>query len=144
MLINNDREIILATSGNYSQAKICKILIDYISVYPNKGEKAFFRYDKQSEKILLSVYLLPDIEENFNLNLVRYEFLSRVAQDGALPASFSKECYEDILAFKSQLIAAHTRRQEGEGELMTTNLDLKLIALSDRGMAEDYFVEVRP
>ena len=144
MLINNDREIILATSGNYSQAKICRILVDRISVDPSKGEKALLRYDKQSRKILLSVYLSPDIVENFNLNLVRYEFLSRVAQDGALPASFSKECYEDILAFKSQLIAAHTRRQEGEGKLMTNNLDLKLIELSDRGMAEDYFVEVRP
>jgi len=28
MLIDSDRDIFLATSGNYSQAKICRILID--------------------------------------------------------------------------------------------------------------------
>lgn len=41
----------------------------------------------------------------FRLHLVRYEFLIRVAQ-GALPSSFSKECNEDVLAFKSQVLSA--------------------------------------
>jgi len=38
------------------------------------------------------------------LTLIRYEFLKRVAS-GALPGSFSRECSEDIRAFKSQLMA---------------------------------------
>jgi hypothetical protein len=41
--------------------------------------------------------------------LVRYEFLSRVAQ-GALPSSFSKECNEDVLAFKSQVLSQFYKR----------------------------------
>lgn len=40
----------------------------------------------------------------FKLHLVRYEFLTRVAE-GAMPSSFSKECNEDVLAFKSQVLS---------------------------------------
>ena len=39
------------------------------------------------------------------LNLTRDEFLMRVSA-GALPGNFSRECYEDILAFKSSLLSA--------------------------------------
>ena len=42
---------------------------------------------------------------SLRLNLTRYEFLMRVG-DGALPGNFSRECYEDILAFKSALLSA--------------------------------------
>ena len=34
----------------------------------------------------------------------RYEFLLRVSE-GALPGSFSRECYEDILSFKSKVLS---------------------------------------
>jgi hypothetical protein len=37
---------------------------------------------------------------------VRFEFLVRVAQ-GALPSSFSKECNEDVLAFKTQVLSEY-------------------------------------
>lgn len=53
----------------------------------------------------------------YPLHLTRYEFLIRVA-DGALPNSFSKECNEDVLAFKSRLLAeclAIKRMQERSG-----------------------------
>lgn len=51
----------------------------------------------------------------FPLHLVRYEFLTRVA-GGALPNSFSKECNEDVLAFKSRLLSEyHKLRRESGG-----------------------------
>ncbi|MCI0724320.1 MAG: hypothetical protein L0338_35955, partial [Acidobacteria bacterium] len=37
MLINSERELFLATSGNYSQSKVSHILIERISVEPSKG-----------------------------------------------------------------------------------------------------------
>lgn len=40
---------------------------------------------------------------SFDLTPIRYEFLARVAE-GALPASFSNECLEDMLAFKAKLL----------------------------------------
>ncbi len=144
MLINNDREIYLTTSGNYSQAKICRILVDKISVYPRKGEKVLLEHDSSSGRVILAIWLTPDIIEEFDLNLIRYEFLSRVAVEGALPASFSRECYEDILAFKTQLLAAHKRRQAFDDEPPMPNLNLTIISLSEQGMAEENFVEVIP
>jgi hypothetical protein len=144
MLINSDREIYLATSGNYSQAKVSRILVERISVEPSKGEKVMLQYDESNGRVLLSVYFAPDVSVDFNLTLIRYEFLSRIALEGALPASFSKECYEDLLAFKSQLIAAYMKRQSRESATGGSTISLNLLALTERGMPEQKSVEVVP
>jgi hypothetical protein len=144
MLINSDREIYLATSGNYSQAKVSRILIERISVEPSKGEKVMLQYDESNGRVLLSVFFALDVSVDFNLTLIRYEFLSRIALEGALPASFSKECYEDLLAFKSQLIAAYMKRQSRESAPAGSTISLNLLALTERGMPEQKSVEVVP
>jgi hypothetical protein len=144
MLINSDRELFLATSGNNSQAKVSRILVERISVDPNKGEKVTLQYDAPSESVLLCVFFTRDLEVRFDLTLIRYEFLSRIAMEGALPASFSKECYEDLLALKSQLIATHTKRQERDGPVQGAAVRLGLLALTDQGMPDPRYVEVIP
>lgn len=142
MLINSDRELFLATSGNNSQAKVSRILVERVSVDPNKGEKVSLQYDASNGRVLLRVFFTPELDVAFDLTLIRYEFLSRIATEGALPASFSKECYEDLLAFKSQLIAAHTKRQERDGALEGPAVRLGLLALTDQGMPDPRYVEV--
>ena len=144
MLINSDRELYLAMSGNYSQAKVSRILIERISVDPSKGEKVVLRYDRSNDRVLLSVFFAPELQVDFNLTLIRYEFLSRIALEGALPASFSKECYEDLLAFKSRLIAAHTKREEKERMPAGSTIGLSLLTLTDEGMPDPKFVEIAP
>lgn len=144
MLINSDRELYLATSGNYSQAKVSRILVERVSVDPNKGEKVVLRYDPADGRVLLTVFFAPALSVDFALTLIRYEFLSRIAMEGALPASFSKECYEDLLAFKSRLIAAHTERQGGEQIATGAAIGLNLLALTDQGMPDPRFVEIVP
>ena len=51
---------------------------------------------------------------HYRLDLMRFEFILRVA-DGALPNSFSRECYEDMINFKGVLLrrleAASTGRK---------------------------------
>jgi len=142
MLINSDRELFLATSGNYSQSKVSRILIERISVEPSKGEKITLTYDQSNNRVLLSVYFAPSLRRDFNLTLIRYEFLSRIALDGALPASFSKECYEDLLSFKSQLIAAQIDRQAQEGQMVGSSISLRLLTLTDQGMPDPKHVEI--
>jgi hypothetical protein len=144
MLINSDRELYLATSGNYSQARVSRILLERISVDPSKGEKVTLKYDKSNGRVVLSVYFTPELFVDFNLTLIRYEFLSRIALEGALPASFSKECYEDLLAFKSQLIAAFTKRQTQETSETGSAIGLNLLALTEQGMPDPRFVEIVP
>lgn len=111
---------------------------------PSKGEKVVLRYDTSIGRVLLSVFFAPDLWVDFNLTLIRYEFLSRIALEGALPASFSKECYEDLLAFKSQLIAAYIQRQAKEIAKPSTTIGLNLLALTDQGMPDPRFVEIVP
>ena len=142
MLVNSDREIFLATSGNYSQAKISRIFVDKISVDPNQGEKIILKYDSSTGRVILAVYLSPSIIEELVLDLIKYEFLSRIALEGALPTSFSKECYEGILAFKSKLLAAYERRQIQDGASMSANLELKILTLSEEGFPMERFIEV--
>lgn len=144
MLINSDRELFLATSGNNSLAKVSRILVERVSVDPNKGEKITLRYDRVSRGVVLSVFFAPDLQVDFNLTLIRYEFLSRIAMEGALPASVSKECYEDLLAPKSQLIATHTKRQQRDGAVPGSAVRLGLLALTDQGMRDPHYVEVIP
>lgn len=144
MFINSDRELFMASSGNYSQAKVSRILIERVSVEPNKGEKVVLRHDSSNGQVLLSVFFSPDIYEDFPLTLIRFEYLSRIALEGALPASFSKECYEDLLAFKSRLIAAYMRRQAKETVTRGTTIGLNVLALTEQGMPDPIFVEIVP
>jgi hypothetical protein len=144
MFINSDRELYLATSGNYSQSKVSRILLDRVSVEPSRGERVVLRIDPSNSRALLSVYFAPELVVDFPLSLIRFEFLSRIASEGALPASFSKECYEDILAFKSQLIAAYVKRQEAEEQQTAGTIGLKVLALTEQGMPDPRFVEIAP
>ena len=144
MLINSDRELYLATSGNYSQAKVSRILVERVSVEPSKGEKVMLRFDHASGRVLLSVFFAPDNCVDFTLTLIRYEFLSRIAMEGALPASFSKECYEDLLAFKSQLIAAYSKRQASEEMPAGSTVSLTLLSLTEQGTPEPRAIEITP
>lgn len=144
MLVNSDRHLYLATGGNNSQAKISRLLLEQVSVEPSKGEKIIICFDRASSRVVLSVFFANDISVDFNLTLIRYEFLSRVALEGALPASFSKECYEDLLAFKSQLVAAYMKRQAREQAPEGSAIGLKLLALTDQGMPDQKFIEIIP
>jgi hypothetical protein len=63
------------------------------------------KLDGETGRPLLDISLSPGLDNSvaFDLTPIRHEFLSRVA-GGALPASFSNECLEDLLAFKAKLL----------------------------------------
>ena len=143
MLMNSDRELYLATSGNYSQSKISRLLVDRVSVDPNKGERVFLGLDEDTGKVVLKVQLAPTQVVTFGMTLVRYEFLSRVATEGALPSSFSKECYEDVLSFKSHLLSAASERLGASGAVESDHhVEVRILSLSEQGLPEERFVEV--
>lgn len=138
MLINSERELFLTTSANYSQAKISRLLVDRLSVALNKGERVFLSLDPQTHRAQINFQFSPDHVVPFALALTRYEFLSRVATEGALPASFSKECYEDVLALKSRLLSIAQNRTPSGG----AHVQLRVLSLSDQGLPSEQFVEV--
>ena len=138
MLTATERQVVLATTGSYSQARVSRIEEALIEVEPTRGQRVTL--ESRNGAIVLVVYLDRDVEVPFPLPLVRYEFLSRVAE-GALPTSFSRECYEDLLAFKSKLLSENRRvERELYGQTGSENeLNLKLLSVDSRG-----FIQSRP
>jgi len=144
LLVNNQDELILATSGSYSQARISRVYEESVSVARKRGESVSVELDNSRRKPSLVVHLASDVEPiRFNLTLTRYEYLSRVAE-GALPSSFSQECYEDVLAFKTQVFKQLAIRQslEGEDEDTEESMNIRLLEVNSAGIASERMLEV--
>ncbi len=139
MLVTTDRELVLATSFSFSSSKVSQILEDRIPVTPRLYERVDLALE--GERLALGVQLSDTIRCSLPLNLTRYEFLSRVAE-GALPSSFSQECYEDMLAFKSRLLGSLAERRRMEVGEKTGVLTFRLMNLDALGNPTDEVVEV--
>jgi hypothetical protein len=144
LLVNNEDELILATSGSYSQAKISRVHEEFVSVPRKRGESVTVELDSNRGKPILVVRLSQDIAPaSFNLTITRYEYLSKVAE-GALPSSFSQECYEDVLAFKTQVLKQLSVRKqsENEGEDTEESMSIRLLEVNNNGIASPRTFEV--
>jgi hypothetical protein len=102
-----------------------------------------FRLNTRTGRPFLEVQLAQGAANRvvFDITPIRHEFLSRVAE-GSLPASFSNECLEDLLAFKAKLLRkVETVRKNGVadddevgGEDSAMTLDFIDIEPGGRGM----------
>jgi hypothetical protein len=144
MLVSDDQHLLLASSLAPSQGRVSRLFVEQISAAPHLGERVEIDMHKGDHVPVLEVTLSDEICCAMPLHLTRYEFLSRVA-DGALPGSFSRECYEDLLAFKSQLLAAVERRRTQAGETPAARGDLafSLLQMTGAGRAERRLLELR-
>lgn len=136
MLVSTERELLLATNLSYSGAGVSQLLEERLSVAPKRQERVDVVLE--GSQPVLVVQLDSDVRCRLALNLVRYEFLMRVAA-GALPGSFSRECHEDILAFKSAVLAALQRVRPPDE---ATDLVFKLLTLNAAGEPADEVIEV--
>jgi hypothetical protein len=114
MLINSEHEIFLASSASLSQARVSRFLDERISVTPRHGGERV-ELVIESDRPYLTVCLGGAFTCKFQLTLTRHEYLSRVAE-GAMPNSFSKECFEDVMAFKSRMMRELEARDSGRPE----------------------------
>lgn len=135
MLVGDLDRLYLSTGLDFSSAPISDIYLYDVplqsSLHGDRIEIGF-----RDELPVLRVSLGRDGRgADFPLHLVRYEFLTRVA-GGALPNSFSKECNEDVLAFKSRLLSEfHQLRREGGG----SPPQLSVLSQGERGtLSQDY------
>jgi len=134
MLVSSDREIILAKGLSYTDAKVCPLLEERVSVIPRLGEKV--EVILINSRPVLRLSLSAEIFCDLPLNLTRYEFLSRVAE-GALPSSFSKECYEDMLAYKSKVLRALAERP-----VDAPGMTFRLLSVDEHGNPAEEIIEV--
>ncbi|MBK7836801.1 MAG: hypothetical protein IPJ49_03740 [Candidatus Obscuribacter sp.] len=146
MMANNQQDLVLASSGHYSQARVCRVFEDKISAVPRRGEYVSVELDKRAHKPILKVSITSSsaIEPAvFELSLTRFEYLCRVA-DGALPTSFSQECYEDILSFKTKILRqlVNRRMQEESQAEDPDRMELCLLDVGEDGNVIEKRLEV--
>lgn len=141
LLVETERDLLLATSLSFSGARISQLLEDRISVTPRGGRPEKVDVILRNEFPSLDVHMPDGTVCSLRLNLTRYEFLMRVS-DGALPGNFSRECYEDILAFKSALLSAVTQSHAAFGDQDPSELTFRLLSLDASGNPVDDVVEV--
>lgn len=105
LLVENVDRIFIASSGGFTQSKVSVLCDHEISSRRQSGVGLAIRLNEETGRPLLDASLAPGPGNSvtFELTPIRHEFLSRVS-DGALPASFSSECHEDLLAFKAKLL----------------------------------------
>ena len=141
MLVETERELLLATSLSFSGAPTSELLEDRITVAPRGGRAERVDIALGNSFPSLDVHLPDSTVCPLRLNLTRYEFLMRVG-DGALPGSFSRECYEDILAFKSAVLSAAIRAHVPSRDDDPSELTFRLLKLDGSGNPFDEVVEV--
>jgi hypothetical protein len=105
LLLENSDRIFIASSGGFTQSRV-SVLCDHDTPSRRLGGVGMaIKLDGETGRPLLDISVSPGLGNSvaFDLTPIRHEFLSRVA-GGALPASFSNECLEDLLAFKAKLL----------------------------------------
>lgn len=147
LLLQNNEDLILATSGSHAQSKTSSLLDEIIPV-PRTDGKEVTLAARTSGPFEVVVRLARGADPGpirFALSPTRFEFLGRVSE-GALPSSFSLECHEDLLAFKARLLAASQRVRAldvEEGDQRDDEIVLRFIDVSDDGRASPRRVAVR-
>lgn len=115
LLLENSDRIFVASSGGFTQSRVSVLCDHETTARRQQGVGMAIKLNAMTGRPFLEVQLGQGAANraNFDLTPIRYEFLARVAE-GALPASFSNECLEDLLAFKAKLLRkAETVRKDG-------------------------------
>ena len=144
LLLENVDRIFIASSGGFTQSRV-SVLCDHETPSRRQGGVGMaIKLAMQTDRPQIDVALSPGTGDSvtFDLTPIRYEFLSRVAE-GALPASFSNECLEDLLAFKAKLLrkaelvrkAGFADDDEMSGEASALTLNFIDIEPGGRGFA---------
>lgn len=143
LLLENVDRIFIASSGGLTQSRVSVLCEHETSSRRHRGMGMAIKLDEETGRPQLEVSLSPSLGHSvvFDLTPIRHEFLSRVA-NGALPASFSNECLEDLLAFKAKLLRkAELVRKVGFAEddeeiySDTSSLTLNFIDIEPGGRA---------
>ena len=153
LLIDNHDKIFVASSGGFTQSRVSVLCDTEASARraPGTGTGMSMKLHPQSGRALLDVALAPGADSSvaFELSPVRFEFLCRVAE-GALPGSFSNECWEDMLAFKAKMLRKaeliRERSQPGDDEEAAADegaLTLNFIEIEQSGHGFSRPVTVR-
>lgn len=145
LLLENVDRLFIASSGGFTRTRVSVLSDHETPSRRHAGVGMAIRLVEETSRPQLDVSLATGQGNSvsFDLTPIRHEFLARVAE-GALPASFSNECLEDLLAFKAKLLRkAETVRSaamagdddEAGGEVTALTLNFIDIEPGGRGFS---------
>lgn len=146
MLVGEVENIIVATSGGFTQSKVSVLCKEEIPARPTRRNRdgMLIKLDRNNRPYIEFHIIDDDVGVNFELTPIRFEFLARVSS-GILPNSFSSECLEDLLALKSKLLRRAEQIQLKFGEDYAASIDgnLMLSFVNDEFMQGSKNISVR-
>jgi hypothetical protein len=105
MLAGTLDKLYLTTGLDFTTARVSDLYLNAVPIELDfNGSGLGLSYNEDRHVPVLHVHLNSGHDAPLPLTLMRFEYLMRVAQ-GALPSSFSKECYEDIISFKTRVLS---------------------------------------
>jgi len=135
MLIDEGAYLHLTSGLDFTTARLSPISLHKIPASRNfYGEQVTVEFNSNKRPSLIVHFLDQRVE--YELTLLRFEFLERISQ-GTLPNSFSRECYEDVIAFKSRLLAAWQQKSNQDQPSQ-----LRIVELDDRGIPNEYIINL--
>lgn len=112
MMIDDSTQLYLTSSGGDGRGRIASILEFKIDTSPQK-RNPYLYFDLADDGLTPRMIIVDpapstsinnrQIIDEIDLKISHFEYLMRVAK-GSLPASFSRQCYEDFLDFKLRII----------------------------------------
>lgn len=109
MMIDDTTKLSVASSGGDGRGQIAQILSHEIDARANNPRAVYLSFKQPGKHPIPHISVVDPLDLGkpvvceMPLYLTHFEYLMRVAQ-GSLPASFSRQCYEDFLDFKVRLI----------------------------------------
>jgi hypothetical protein len=152
LLLENVDRIFIASSGGFTQSRVSTLCDHETPSRRQAGVGMAIRLVEETGRPQIDVSLAAGADNSVSLDLtpIRHEFLVRVAE-GALPASFSNECLEDLLAFKAKLLrkaeivrSGSVGTDDDEVGCGATELTLNFIDIEPGGRGFSRRVTVRP
>jgi len=126
MLAGTLDRLYLTTGLDFTTARVSDLYLNAVPVELDfHGSGLRLSFDPDRHVPVLHVHLRQDHDAALPLTLMRFEFLMRVAH-GALPSSFSKECYEDIISFKTRVLSDFYQINQGRSvplSILSTSAD---------------------
>ena len=134
MLIDDGSHLYITSGLDFTTARISPIAVHKVPVAKNYYQEQIYIEADHDQLPVLVVCLLGE-KVPYRLNLLRFEFLDRVSQ-GSLPNSFSRECYEDVVAFKSRTLAVWQKKMTGQPTC------LQIMKIDDHGQPQEHIINL--
>jgi hypothetical protein len=109
MMIDDGTQVYLASSGGDGRGRIASVLNHELHTAVHRRD-IYISFGLAEDGLTPRLFVIDPTQakdrqviDQVDLQLTHFEYLMRVA-GGSLPASFSRQCYEDFLDFKLRLI----------------------------------------